>query len=306
VQVYRLINNAAGKSSGEETVKPSSVAYAKALSIADAVALLDKHGGDARIIAGGPEPHHPPQYAAQRPRRPGRHQRHSREGVISLESDHLRISALVRYTDALESDLIARHAPLLAKALPHVAHPAIRNAERWADRWPWPIRRRKCRPACWRWTAWWRLTGPDGSRRIAAANFFLGLYETALTPNEVLTAILLPLPRPDSRFAFAEIARRHGNYALVGLAASARSTGAGLADVRLAYFSVGATPIRPRTAELAFEGSASTVSAVDAAIAALRQELEPVGDLQASPKLKLHLAGELLRRVAADLHGEEA
>ena len=100
------------------------------------------------------------------------------------------------------------------------------------------------------------------------------------------------MPAPaDHRVGFAEFARRHGDYALVGLAASARADGTGFADIRLAYFGVGATPVRASKAEAALAHGD-----VEAAVAAL--DLDPPDDVQASGAVKSHLAGVLLRRVA--------
>jgi carbon-monoxide dehydrogenase medium subunit len=120
------------------------------------------------------------------------------------------------------------------------------------------------------------------------------LFETALGPQDVLTAIRLPAATQDTRAGFAELARRHGDYAIIGLAASARADGKKLSDVRLAYFGVGATPMRPKKAEAALAGGD-----VEAAVAAL--DLEPVDDVQATGAAKQHLAGVLLRRVAKQL-----
>ena len=86
---------------------------------------------------------------------------------------------------------------------------------------------------------------------MKADDFFKGLFETALGPQDVLTAIRIPAAGKDTRVGFAELARRHGDYAIVGLAASARADGKGLADVRLAFFGVGATPMRAKKAEAA-------------------------------------------------------
>ena len=137
-------------------------------------------------------------------------------------------------------------------------------------------------------------SGPEGERTIKATDFFKGLFETALGSQDVLVAIRVPAATVQTRVGFAELARRHGDYAIVGLAASARADGKGLADVRLAYFGVGATPVRAKKSEAAL-----TKGDVDGAVAAL--DLEPQDDVQATGVVKKHLAGVLLRRVAAQL-----
>ena len=93
------------------------------------------------------------------------------------------------------------------------------------------------------------IAGPRGKRTVKADAFFKDLFETALGPRDVLIAIRVPAADPQSRFGFAEISRRHGDYALVGLAAAGRAKGAQLTDVRLVFFGVGATAMRARKAE---------------------------------------------------------
>ena len=110
----------------------------------------------------------------------------------------------------------------------------------------------------------------------------------------MLTAIRVPTAGKDTRIGFAELARRHGDYAIVGLAASARADGKGLKDVRLAYFGVGDTPVRAKGSEAAL-----ATGDVEAAVAAL--DLDPHDDVQATAAVKKHLAGVLLRRVAKQL-----
>ncbi|HEY8442351.1 MAG TPA: xanthine dehydrogenase family protein subunit M, partial [Xanthobacteraceae bacterium] len=117
-----------------------------------------------------------------------------------------------------------------------------------------------------------------------------------LGDRDVLTRIRVPIGDGRSRAAFAEFARRQGDYALVGLAACARADGTALADVRLAYFGVGAIPLRARHAEAAL-----AKGKLEDAVAALRAELQPEDDLHASAAVRSHLAGVLLRRVAAQM-----
>jgi carbon-monoxide dehydrogenase medium subunit len=140
------------------------------------------------------------------------------------------------------------------------------------------------------------IAGPQGSRIVRADDFFKGLFETALTARDVLTAIRIPAAGADTRVGFAEFARRHGDYAMVGLAACARADGQRLRDLRLAYFGVGSTPVRAHHAEQAL-----TDRDIDAAVHALAQDLNPPDDVQASGTVKTHLAGVLLRRVARQL-----
>ena len=191
---------------------------------------------------------------------------------------------------------LARRAPLIALAMPHIGHPAIRNrgtiggSVAFAD----PAAEL---PACvLALDGELAIAGPQGSRAVKADDFFKGLFETALTARDVLTAIRIPAAGAETRVGFAEFARRHGDYAMVGLAASARADGKQLRDVRLAYFGVGSTPLRARHAEQAL-----AAADVEAAVRTLAQDLNPPDDVQASGAVKTHLAGVLLRRVTRQL-----
>jgi carbon-monoxide dehydrogenase medium subunit len=213
---------------------------------------------------------------------------------IALKNNVVEIGALTRHAEAERSEIIARHAPLIARALPHIGHPAIRNRGTIGGSIAYADPAAEL-PACLLALGGEVVaTGPQGARRIAADDFFKGLFETALGPQEIVTAIRVPAANAQTRTGFAELARRHGDYAIVGLAASGRTAGRGFANVRLGFFGVGAAPLRARKAESALERGDA-----DAAVAAL--DLDPPDDVQATAKVKKHLAGVLLRRVAKQL-----
>jgi carbon-monoxide dehydrogenase medium subunit len=178
--------------------------------------------------------------------------------------------------------------------MPYIGHPAIRNRGTLGGSIAFADPAAEL-PACLlALDGEVEAAGPKGRRTIKAADFFKGLFETALAPQEVLTAVRVPATDKGARVGFAELARRHGDYAIVGLAASARADGKGLSDVHLAYFGVGNTPMRAKKAETALARGD-----IDAAVDAL--DLEPHDDVQATAKVKKHLAGVLLRRVASQL-----
>jgi aerobic carbon-monoxide dehydrogenase medium subunit len=215
---------------------------------------------------------------------------------IALTNGHVEIGALARHAQAERSPVIARHAPLLGLALPHIGHPAIRNRGTIGGSIAFADPAAEL-PACLLALGGEvDIAGPQGRRSVKADDFFKDLFETALTPRDVLTAVRVPAARADSRVGFAEFARRHGDYAMVGVAACARANGKQLDDLRLAFFGVGTTAIRARHAERALAGGD-----VDAAVDALRSDLAPPDDVQASGAVKTHLAGVLLRRVARQL-----
>ena len=275
-------------------MKPAPFAYAKARSVAHAIELLVDD--DARLLAGGQS-----LIATLNMRLSHPALLVDINGVggldrIASNNGHIEIGALVRHAQAERSPELARRAPLIALAMPHIGHPAIRNrgtiggSVAFAD----PAAEL---PACvLALGGELTIAGPQGSRVVKADDFFKGLFETALTARDVLTAIRIPAAGADTRVGFAEFARRHGDYAMVGLAACARADGQRLRDLRLAYFGVASTPVRAHHAEQAL-----TDRDIDAAVHALAQDLNPPDDVQASGAVKTHLAGVLLRRVARQL-----
>jgi aerobic carbon-monoxide dehydrogenase medium subunit len=282
------------KSPWEDGLKPAPFAYAKARSLAQAIDLLAQ--ADARILAGGQSLIATLNMRLSHPALLVDINHIDGLDRIVLKDGILEIGALVRHGQAEHSVEIARHAPLLALALPHVGHPAIRNRGTIGGSIAFADPAAEL-PACLLALGGEvDVAGPQGARTVKADDFFRGLYETALGPRDVLTAIRLPAATAHSRIGFAELARRHGDYAMAGLAASAHSDGARLRDVRLAYFGVGPTPVRARTAEQVL-----ATGDVEAATGALAHDLDPPDDVQATGAVKRHLAGVLLRRVSKQL-----
>ena len=274
-------------------MKPAPFAYKKVRSLDEAIALLGENP-DARLLAGGQS------------LMATLNMRLSAPGLlidinglsgldgIAHQNGSIEIGALARHVQAERSATIAKHAPLIARAMPFIGHPAIRNRGTLGGSIAFADPAAEL-PACLlALDGEVDAHGPKGKRTIKAGDYFKGLYETALGPQEILTAIRLPAADANTRIGFSELARRHGDYAIVGLAASARADGKGLKDVRLAYFGVANTPLRAGKSEAALARGD-----VDGAVAAL--DLDPHDDIQATGAVKKHLAGLLLRRVAAQL-----
>ena len=273
-------------------MKPAPFGYVKARSLDEAIGLLGEHRNEARLLAGGQSLLPTLNMRLSAPR-----MLVDLNGIAGLDQIGCRggtieIGAMVRYAQAEQASEISRYAPLIARALPQIAHPAIRNrgtiggsialADPAAEL-----------PACLlALDGEVELAGPKGKRVVAAEDFFKGLFETAIAADEVLTAIRFPVATTTSRYGFAEFARRHGDYAMVGLAASARAEKRELADLRLVYFGVGTKPLRARNAEAALARGD-----LDRAVSALASDLDPPDDIQAKGTLKKHLAGVLLKRV---------
>jgi carbon-monoxide dehydrogenase medium subunit len=275
-------------------LKPAPFAYAKARSLEDAIALLAGHQGEAKLLAGGQS-----LIATLNMRLSHPSLLVDINGVagldgISVKDGVVEIGALTRHAALERSADIAKHAPLIAKAMPHIAHPAIRNRGTIGGSLAYADPAAEL-PACLvALDGELDITGPAGKRTVKAEAFFKGLFETELGAHDVLSAVRFPAAAPEMRVGFAELARRHGDYAIVGLAAAAKANARGLSDVRLVYFGVGSTPVRARKAE-AVLASGSLNDAVKAL------DLDPPDDIQATGAVKKHLAGVLLRRIAAQL-----
>jgi aerobic carbon-monoxide dehydrogenase medium subunit len=275
-------------------VKPAPFAYKKVRTLKEAVTLLAKHKDEARLLAGGQS-----LIATLNMRLSAPSLLIDINGIkgldgIAKKGKFVEVGALARHAQVERSDVIARYAPLIALAMPHIGHAAIRNRGSFGGSIAFADPAAEL-PACLlAMGGEVDIVSAKGKRKVKADAFFKGLFETALRPNEIVTAIRIPVADKNTRVGFAELARRHGDYAIVGLAASARINGKGLADVRLAYFGVGDTPIRVKKAEAAL-----TDGNIDDAVDAL--DLDPHDDVQATAKVKKHLAGVLLRRVAAQL-----
>ena len=270
--------------------------YVKPKALQEALSLLEQGGDDARLIAGG------------QTLLATLNMRLSEPSVliditdiaelkgISVVGDSLRIGALVTHTEIEDSELVAIHAPLLKAAAPHIAHRAIRNLGTWggslaygdpAAEWP----------ACsLTLRATMIIHGPAGERRISAQDFFIDLYTTSLEPDEILVATEIPLANKQEVFYFHELARRHGDYAVAGLAAVAQKQGDVLTHCAFTFFSVGATPVMATKAQELVDGQKLTEEVIAKAVAEARNEIEAIADITNSAEAKQHLIGVLLER----------
>jgi carbon-monoxide dehydrogenase medium subunit len=283
-------------------MKASAFAYARATSVANALDLLATHGDGAKVLSGGQSLMPAMNLRLISPELIVDIGGLAELRGIAVKGDTLVIGALTRHVDLLKSPDIARHVPLLAGAIAHVAHPAIRNRGTIGGSLAHADPASEL-PACMlALGATIIVRGADGVRRIDAENFFTGIYETALSSQELLVAIELPIAGRDSVHFFHEFARRHGDYAIVGLAAQARVDGGKFADLRLGFFAVGDRPMLAKAATKLI-GVDVTSATLARASAALDGELDPQEDQQATPAMRLHLASVLLRRGVAALLG---
>jgi carbon-monoxide dehydrogenase medium subunit len=262
-------------------LKAPSFAYAKPRALAEAFELIERPG--AKVLAGGQS------------LIPSLNMRLSSPELlvdinglaelkgIRLDKDTVRIGALTTHAELERSDVVKKHLPLLAAAVPHIAHPAIRNRGTIGGSLALSDPAAEY-PACaLALDATIVVTGKKGERRVKASDFFNGLFDTDLKPGELLTAVEFKARKKDDRSAFLEIARRQGDYATIGLAAFA-TNGA----KRLAYFGAADRAVLAQNAAKAKD--------LESAKAALAKDLQPPADLYHSSQTKLHLARVLLER----------
>ena len=198
---------------------------------------------------------------------------------------------------------MARHLPLVASAMPHVAHPAVRNRGTFGGSCALADPAAEL-PACaLALGATFVVAGKDAERRVAAQDFFRGMYETALASGELLVAAEFPLPKPGYASAFGELARRHGDYAMAGVAAHGSTQGGKFSDMRVVFFGVGDRPRRAAQFERALEGQAATMASIEGALGRLDADLDLRADLHASAGTKRHLARVLAGRVLKQMDG---
>jgi carbon-monoxide dehydrogenase medium subunit len=282
-------------------VKPAAFDYVRADSVAQAAALLRRHGDAARLIAGGQSLLPALNLRLAAPALLIDIGRIASMRGIAIRDGVLHIGAATCHADLLHAPLVAEHAPLLALAAAHIAHPAIRNRGTLGGSLAYADPAAEL-PACVI-ALGARIVAESerGQRVLPAADFFTGLFATQLAADEVLTRIEIDMAAPNQRVAFHELARRGGDYALVGLAARASVADDKFASLQLGYFAVGATPILARNAAAALTGRAIDAAALEQAQATLATDLSPQDDLQASAATRMTLARLLLRRAVRDL-----
>src|SRR6202047_1984726 len=223
-------------------MKASAFAYARATSIANALELLAAHGDKAKILSGGQSLMPAMNLRLIAPELVVDISEIAELRGIASGGGILTIGALTRHVDIERSPEIAAHAPLLTEAIAHVAHPAIRNRGTIGGSLAHPAPASDL-PACMvALDATIVVRGQGGERRIAAAEFFRGIYETVLSAQELLVAVEMPVAGENATHFFCEFARRHGDYAIAGLAAQAILEGGRFADLRLVFFAVGDRP----------------------------------------------------------------
>ncbi|WP_159011901.1 xanthine dehydrogenase family protein subunit M [Bradyrhizobium sp. S69] len=282
-------------------MKARAFKYFRTQSLEDALQAFDRAGGEGCYLAGGQSLVPSLSLRLQAPELLIDISRIESLTGISRSGNVLRVGALTRHAEMLTSPEIARHAPLLRRAAPFVAHPAIRNMGTFGGTIALADPSAEFPAMTLAMDAEFEIASLAGTRTTKADGFFRGLFETGLQPGEILTAINIPCFGNADRCVFDELARRRGDYALVGAGVQGNFAQDLVSTIRIAFLSVGSTPLRARHAEAAITGRALSADAISDAQAALGDDLDPEDNEETSATMRMHLARVLLGRLLGRL-----
>ncbi|MFN7306987.1 MAG: FAD binding domain-containing protein [Alphaproteobacteria bacterium] len=276
-------------------MKWPAMGYARAKTLAELWSALQAHGSAGQIIAGGQTLLATLAFRLSEPGTLIDITDIDELRGISVRGQALRLGALTLHADLCRDPLVKAHAPLLAAAAPLIAHPAIRNRGTIGGSLAYADPAAEL-PACMiALDATVITASAKGERRIPAAAFFTDLLQTALEAQEIIAAVEIPLTKRLG--AIEEIARRSGDYAMAGLAATLHLEAGRVVAPRLVYFGVGKVPVLASAAAQAIEGRSLDRASISAAQAALAEDLDPPQDLHGPPEMKRQLARVLTERV---------
>ena len=282
-------------------MKARAFKYFRAQSLQEALQAFDRAGGEGCYLAGGQSLVPSLSLRLQAPELLIDISRIEALSGISRSGDVLRVGALTRHAEMLTSPEIAHHAPLLRRAAPFVAHPAIRNMGTFGGTIALADPSAEFPAMTLAMDAEFEIASLAGTRTTKADGFFKGLFETGLEPGEILTAINIPCFGDADRCVFDELARRRGDYALVGAGVQGTFAPDQVSAIRIAFLSVGPTPLRARHAEAAITGRALSADTISNAQAALGDDLDPEDNEETSATMRMHLARVVLGRLLGRL-----
>jgi aerobic carbon-monoxide dehydrogenase medium subunit len=282
-------------------MKPSAFEYLRPSSLSEAAVMLEQAGEGAQILAGGQSLVPTLSLRLSSPSLLIDINRVVDSAPLERCDGIVRCGSRVRHVEVERSTLIREHVPLLALAMPHVAHPAIRNrgtpcgSVALAD----PAAEI---PACaLALNADIVLQNSTGRRTVPAAEYFIGLYETARLPTEVVVELRFPEARISDRFGFVELARRRGDFAIVGIAAAAQVECDEVRNLRLVIFGCEPKPRVSAAAHAMTQGLELRKLPIEEIAAAVAEELDPMENSQGDASAKRQQAYAMAKRVMAQL-----
>lgn len=280
-------------------MKPSAFDYVRPGTLDEALAVLAEHGGEAKPLAGGQSLVPMMNFRLAQPavlvdlnHIPGL-------AGVDASGEGLRLGGMTRHRALERSTEVAGVAPLISEAMPFIAHPPIRTRGTLGGSLAHADPAAELPAVMLALDATIGVRSRAGARKVAASEFFVGLYATALEPGELVTEVFVSARPPRTGCAFDEVARRHGDYALAGAAAVVTLDDGGLVrEARIGLLSVHDRPVLAVEAAGVLRGEAPTPEAIRAAAdAAARLDAEPSSDIHASSVYRRHLTGVLVRRV---------
>ena len=280
-------------------MKPAAFEYHAPRTVDEALALLAEHGGDAKPLAGGQSLVPTMNFRLAQPA--ALVDLNGIEELFYIREDEsgLRCGAMTRQRTVERSPLAQRLSPLLHEVMPHIAHAQIRNRGTIGGSLAHADPAAELPALALALDARMFVRSITDARWIAAQDYYVGLFATAMQPEEMLIEVAFPTLPLRSGWAFDEVARQHGNYALCGAAAVVALSDKGAVEsARLVFLSVGEGPVEAAQATALLVGERPTPAAIRAASeTAAMQEIDPVGDIHAGPAFRRHLAQVLANRV---------
>jgi carbon-monoxide dehydrogenase medium subunit len=282
-------------------MKPAAFDYLRPASRSEALALLADHGDDAKPLAGGQSLIPAMNFRLAMPALLVDLNAIADLSHITRQGRDLRIGAMTRHRAVERSEDVRAAAPLVHEAMPFIAHAAIRTRGTIGGSLAHADPAAELPAVMIALDARVRVENAQGSREVPAADFFTGLFSTALEAGELVTEIEIPSTQVAglrSGTAFEEFSRRHGDFALAGVAARVAVDGSGLCRfARIALFGVGDRPMLAINGGRVLEGQPPTAGVIRAAAdATAREDIDPTSDIHASARYRRHLAGVLIQR----------
>ncbi|MEM7334861.1 MAG: xanthine dehydrogenase family protein subunit M [Chloroflexota bacterium] len=280
-------------------MKPAPFEYFAPPTLDEALSLMKQHGFDAKVLAGGQSLIPVMNFRLSQPtilidinHIP------DLNGISTTDVNGLSIKAMSRHAHAEKSDLVAQHAPLMFETMPYIAHPQIRNRGTIGGSIAHADPAGELPVICVTLDAKFLLKREGSERWVTANDFFIGLFETALNPEEIICEIEIPPLPPNSGYGFHELARRHGDYAQAGASAFIQLDEAGRCkDAKLVFLNVGERPMVADEGAKLLIGQFLDEAVVGTAVhTAIQNEIDPTSDVHATAKYKRHLAGVLAKR----------
>jgi CO/xanthine dehydrogenase FAD-binding subunit len=286
-------------------MKPAPFQYYAPTTVDEALTLLADNAGDGKLLAGGQSLVPAMNFRLAQPAALIDLNGVPELAYIRAEGGDLQIGAMTRQRSLERSTQVAQIAPLLAATMPYIAHTQIRNRGTLGGSLAHADPAAELPAVMVALDAQFHLANLEGHRVLGAADFYQGLFTTALDPDEMLVRIDIPALPPGSGWSFHEFARRHGDYAIVGVAAVVLvGAGGRCTDARLIYLSVGEGPTGAPTAAASLIGEAPTPAVIAAAAKlAAQEDIDPLGDIHASVAYRRHLVEVLGRRALTDSFG---